>query len=209
MIILSHRGLWKSADEKNTAAAFQRSFDLGFGTETDVRDYKGELVISHDIPAGGELSFADFLKLLRGRDLPLAINIKADGLADKIQETLQKFQHANYFTFDMSLPDLVYQVQKGLTVFTGLSDLNRSAPLLEKSAGVWLDAFESLWYTPAIILDLLNQGKKVCAVSADLHKRDNAAQWKMLKDSGLHRQDGVLLCTDFPEKAGEYFSISP
>ena len=39
MMILSHRGYWK---EKNLPIAFERSFSLGFGTETD---YKGELVI--------------------------------------------------------------------------------------------------------------------------------------------------------------------
>ena len=49
MIILSHRGYWKDVNEKNQQVSFERSFSLGFGTETDIRDYKGELVISHDI----------------------------------------------------------------------------------------------------------------------------------------------------------------
>ena len=51
MIVLSHRGYWKTPAEKNTAAAFRRSFDLGFGTETDVRDRGGELVIATTRPA--------------------------------------------------------------------------------------------------------------------------------------------------------------
>ena len=57
MKILSHRGYWKTAEEKNTATAMHRSFSLGFGTETDVRDYNGKLVISHDIPDSSAISF--------------------------------------------------------------------------------------------------------------------------------------------------------
>lgn len=48
MIILSHRGYWLKESEKNSIAAFKRSFSMGFGTETDVRDRDGQLVISHD-----------------------------------------------------------------------------------------------------------------------------------------------------------------
>ena len=58
MIVLSHRGYWKTAVEKNTPTAFKRSFELGFGTETDVRDRNGELVISHDMPNGSEITLA-------------------------------------------------------------------------------------------------------------------------------------------------------
>ena len=51
MEILSHRGYWKTVTEKNTIIAFKRSFNLGFGTETDIRDLNGNLVISHDMPS--------------------------------------------------------------------------------------------------------------------------------------------------------------
>ena len=78
MQIISHRGYWKHASEKNTYEAFKRSFSLGYGTETDIRDYHGELVISHDIPDADCMSFSDFLKLHTYYDkkLPLALNIK-------------------------------------------------------------------------------------------------------------------------------------
>ena len=50
MQIISHRGFWKSKNEQNTIISFQRSFENGFGIETDIRDLNGKLVISHDIP---------------------------------------------------------------------------------------------------------------------------------------------------------------
>ena len=208
MIILSHRGLWRTPAEKNSATAFERSFELGFGTETDLRDMAGKIVISHDMPTGSEMTFAELLQILNGRNLPLALNIKADGLTKKILETLREYHHTNYFTFDMSIPDMIFQVKKGLKVFSGLSDINPSAPLVDQTSGVWLDAFNSVWYTPATIIDLLNQGKQVCVVSEDLHQRDNTAQWAMLKKNKLQQNEKILLCTDFPEAAREYFQHS-
>jgi hypothetical protein len=81
MIVISHRGYWKKPAERNRPVAFCRSFDCGFGTETDLRDRTGQLVISHDMPDGSEITLADLLDILAGRELPTAINVKADGLA--------------------------------------------------------------------------------------------------------------------------------
>ena len=59
--------------------------DNNFGIETDLRDICGEVIISHDMPKGYEMSFEEVLRLLAGRDLPIALNIKADGQADEIK----------------------------------------------------------------------------------------------------------------------------
>lgn len=206
MIILSHRGYWKEWEERNQRVAFERSFEMGYGTETDLRDICGKIVISHDMPKGDEITFEEILKIMNGRNLPLALNIKADGQADVIKELLQKYNHTNYFTFDMSIPDQVVQIQKGLTVFTGLSDLLKAPVLFEKSAGVWLDCFDSDWYDASVIDNLIAQGKKVCLVSADLHKRTTNYQWKVIKGCASFNNDNLMLCTDYPEKAKEYFN---
>jgi glycerophosphoryl diester phosphodiesterase len=63
MKILSHRGYWLSADEKNSTVAFQRSFDQGYGTETDLRDYCGEVVIAHDVATKKNITFEQFLEI--------------------------------------------------------------------------------------------------------------------------------------------------
>ena len=179
MIVLSHRGYWKTPDEKNGAAAFRRSFDLGFGTETDVRDCLGQPVISHDMPRGGELAFDAFLDLLGDRDLPLAINVKADGLADAVKETFAKRPHlTRWFVFDMSVPDTVQQLARGNPVFARLSEYEPDVPplLAERAAGIWLDGFHGDWWTPELIEAWTARGKAVCAVSPDLHRRDREYQ---------------------------------
>ncbi|MCK7481214.1 MAG: hypothetical protein M0C28_31485 [Candidatus Moduliflexus flocculans] len=48
MIIISHRGYWKNAEEKTLKPLLEGLFELGFGVETDIKDLNGKLVISHD-----------------------------------------------------------------------------------------------------------------------------------------------------------------
>jgi len=204
MEILSHRGFWHHVDERNERIAFERSFDLGLGTETDLRDHNGEIVIAHDIPTGSPMSFADLLRIMDGRNLTLALNIKADALSSRIKETLQEFNHTNYFVFDMSIPDLVQQIKADMTVFTGLSDIQPHPVLLNQCQGVWLDCFNSDWYGSDVIDDLINQGKRVCVVSADLHQRPTKFQWDTIKTAKSIASPDLLLCTDKPLEAQEF-----
>ncbi len=207
MKILSHRGLWVSPSEKNTAIAFERSFGLGFGTETDLRDYRGELVISHDMPAGDEMYFSELLALLHQFDadpITLALNIKADGLATQVGNSLAAMPALDAFVFDMSVPDMRSYLNAGIPFFTRVSDVERHPVWLQSASGVWLDSFESDWYDVRTIEEFLDQGKRVCIVSPELHHRSQETAWQTLKP--LFKEANLLLCTDFPEKARDYFS---
>ncbi|MBL0690359.1 MAG: phosphodiesterase [Alphaproteobacteria bacterium] len=209
MQIISHRGYWLNTEEKNKESSFVRSFDNGFGTEIDLRENGGNIVISHDIPSGGEITFEEVLQTMRGRNLLLALNIKSDGLIDKILNLLDKYDHTNYFTFDMSIPDMVVQIEKGAKVFSPLSDLVNPAVLLDKSKGVWLDAFNSLWYREKEIDNLIDNGKQVCVVSSDLHKRfeELESQWQLLSRCKNYNSNDLILCTDSPIKAINFLKM--
>lgn len=212
MIVLSHRGYWKTPDEKNGETAFRRSFDLGFGTETDVRDCLGSLVISHDMPRGGELPFEAFLDLLGDRDLTLAINVKADGLADAIRDAFAKRPHlTRWFVFDMSIPDTKQQLARGNPVFLRQSEYEPEVPalFLDRAAGIWLDGFHDEWWTPELIENWTERDKTVCTVSPDLHKRDPNGAWNRLRDFRFSRPDRVLICTDQPEDARSWLGGGP
>jgi hypothetical protein len=198
MDILSHRGYWRAPHEKNGAVAFARSFDLGFGTETDVRDHAGELVIAHDMPNGTELRLTEVLDLLGDRDLPLALNIKADGLGPLIVEAMAGRPQTRWFTFDMSGPELIRQQRLAMPVFTRRSEYERNPVLYDQAEGVWLDAFEGLWFTPDDIAAMLDDGKRVCVVSPELHGRDPEPLWSMLRRVGLY-DSAIMVCTDIPE----------
>jgi len=205
MIIISHRGYWKEAAEKNRPVAFHRSFDLGYGTETDVRDLRRTLMIAHDPPDGSEITLADMLAILGSRDLPLAMNIKADGLARDLAAAMQAHGVKRWFTFDMTVPETVVQLRLGLPVFTRASEYEQPPPCYDQAIGVWLDAFVSTWYTLAYIETFLRDGKQVAIVSPELHGRDHKDLWGALNASSIKAHPNLMLCTDIPEAATALF----
>lgn len=209
MIILSHRGYWKKQEEKNRSAAFERSFSLGFGTETDIRDYCGELVISHDIADENSINIKEFFEIYNKYDnaLPLALNIKADGLQIKLKELLKEYEIHNYFVFDMSVPDGLGYLKHNMNVFTRHSEYERNPSYYEAAVGVWLDEFHEHWIDKDVIQRHLDNDKKICIVSPDLHKREYMAEWEHYKQ--IEKELGInhlMLCTDYPEKAREFFN---
>lgn len=207
MKILSHRGYWRSAAEKNGMVAFERSFRLGFGTETDLRDKLQLLVISHDPPAADALGTDDVLALHRRIDasLPLALNVKADGLQDLVVAALERHDVRSAFLFDMSVPDMLHWCRRGVPVFTRHSDVEPHPVLYDRAAGVWLDAFASDWWGPDVIRRHVDAGKRVCIVSPELHRREHRRVWESLRTADLLANDDVMLCTDHPEEATEAF----
>jgi glycerophosphoryl diester phosphodiesterase len=177
MHILSHRGYWQTAAEKNTETAFHRSFSLGFGTETDVRDALGELVISHDPPIGGEMKFSYFLEIYNGykqrhsQPLPLALNVKADGLQSRLKLLLEQYEITNYFMFDMSVPDAkLYDVLE--------SHIKQNKQVCLVSPDLHKRSYQEFW-----------QKLKAMAVVRSPEITDK-----------------VMLCTDFPEAAKLLFT---
>jgi|TARA_B110000902_G_scaffold239141_1_gene287588 glycerophosphoryl diester phosphodiesterase len=207
MQIISHRGYWIKSSEKNKIKAFERSFGLGYGTETDVRDYNGKLVISHDIADSKSMTLKDFFILYNknGKNLPLALNIKSDGLHKQLLTELNENQIHNYFVFDMSIPDTINYNNYNINFYSRLSEYEKYPVLYNQSKGIWLDAFNSIWYDKDIILELLKDRKKVVLVSNELHKRDHIVLWNKIKEWGLDSEDEFILCTDYPEKANKFF----
>lgn len=205
MRIISHRGYWRSRGERNAPVAFDRSFALGFGTETDLRDADGRLVIAHDPPAPGAaaLPAARVLAMHRAMapDTPLALNVKADGLQDLLVRALEEHAVRDAFVFDMSVPDMRGWLAAGVPVFTRQSEIEPEPVLYREAAGVWLDAFAEEWWEPGLVRAHLEAGKRVCIVSPELHGREHRRVWDVLAGSDLAACDALLLCTDHPEDA--------
>lgn len=212
MEIISHRGYWKTVSEKNTKAAFERSFSLGLGTETDIRDFAGELVISHDIPNENCMKVDTFFELYTSKATShpsLALNIKADGLQEGIKKKLNFYDIKNYFFFDMSIPDTMGYYKNGLNVFLRESEYEKpSCQLLPQTNGIWLDSFvQDLWYDKELINKYLENNRIIAIVSSELHKRNPKDLWNFLKQNNFHKCDRIILCTDIPEDAEAFFKV--
>ena len=204
MIILSHRGFWRFPGEKNAHEAFVRTVDYRFGTETDVRDHLGDLVVSHDPPGAAAMPWRDVVDLFSGTGLPLAVNIKADGLSGAVKDAFAGAD-IDWFAFDMSGPETVRYAAAGLPFFTRHSDVEPFPILYEQAAGVWLDSFGPCWFGPEDIRSHLRRGKRVCVVSPELHGRPHHEQWEMLRSLGDDATP-LMLCTDIPDQGRAYFA---
>ena len=207
MQILAHRGYWEKVEEKNTLTAIQRAFVTGYGIETDIRDYCGKLVISHNIADDNsplvETMFAEYKKANCSK--VLALNVKADGLQEILITLLEKYDIEKYFLFDMSIPELVVNDRMKLHYYTRHSDIEDCVNYLSAD-GVWLDCFyDKDWITVDRIKGHINKGKQVCIVSPELHGNEYTDLWRTIKSEDLHKVDNVFLCTDKPKEAMNFF----
>lgn len=208
MQLLCHRGLWKNPEEKNSFSALALAIDKGLGIETDVRDCDGDLVIAHDPPIKDQAMNLDvlFSHYAKSKFAPcLALNIKSDGLHTQLVNKLNEYQIKNYFVFDMSVPDTLGYLKMNMPFAARISDYERDEKLLERAKFVWLDSFESDWYSIDLIQTLLAKDKSVAIVSPELHKRAHEETWSRLRALADHEK--VYLCTDFVTEAMEFFHV--
>jgi hypothetical protein len=206
--ILAHRGF---EPNDNSISGLMNGLREGFGIETDIRDLDGEIVISHDAPTKFNqlLYLDDFLKAYNDENhlLPLAFNIKSDGLATLLIEKISKFALKDYFVFDMSVPDQFKYLNK-TKVFSRISEFEKNFELLKLSQGCWLDEIGSPWLTVKDFEFIVKLQKPIAIVSREIHGWDHLDLWEIIRrvlDKYQYGQD-ILLCTDLPDEARVYFN---
>lgn len=207
MRVLCHRGFWREKAERNTLASFVRAFESGFGAEIDVRDAGGTLVVSHDPPHSASLFLDSVLDAQRRVDqrLPVAFNIKSCGIASALSRTLEEFGIADYFVFDMAVPDALDYVRRGMPAFTRASEHELEPAFYPLARGIWLDCFESDWIDAGVVASHLKAGKDVALVSPELHGRPHLEVWERWAEIPRSSGRNIYLCTDHPEAARELF----
>ena len=207
MEIISHRGIWKTKEEQNSTESLLCSLRLGYSVEFDVRDYKSELVISHDIPDNKSQKLEVFFNKIQNKKNYLLINIKSDGLQSKLNHLLKKYKIKNYFVFDMSIPDTIIYIKFKIKFLIRLSEYETNLALLNKSSGLWIDHFHKKIIDEKKIISYLKLNKKIFFVSPELHRKHHIENWKMLKKIKYKFPlSKMFLCTDFPVKAERFFN---
>lgn len=203
LIPIAHRGFWNKINNKNSMDAFIRAFENGYGVETDLRYENNQIIISHDLPTRKSLPFSELLNLYANqKKLPLALNIKNDGLQNLILDLLNKYNITNYFVFDMSIPDLLGYRNLGLHYFVRQSEYEPVNALFDDASGIWLDQFNSDWVDFNIVKTHVLNKKKLCIVSPELHGRSPDFAWANYKKilDKLPSDARIYLCTDYPHK---------
>lgn len=208
MNILAHRGYWNENIRNNSSEALRTALEKGYGFESDIRDYNGRLVISHNIADASSADAEEVFRWLAENDdrYCFAINIKSDGLKSLLMGCLTRYRITNYFLFDMSVPQMVEFDELGLRYFTRQSEVESEPCMYDRATGVWIDGFwGTSWITEKLLKGHIGNGKEVCIVSPDLHgRKDYQDFWEQLKNYRIDFSK-VMLCTDHPDEARAFF----
>jgi hypothetical protein len=140
------------------------------GIEVDVRDYDGDLRLTHDSLQSGE-RLEDLLAAYR--HTLIIFNVKCDGLEGRIMELAAKNGVQDYFFLDVANPTLVNLVRRGVhrvaVRYSEFEPVEFALAFAGQADWVWVDCFTHLPLNPETYRRL-HEHFKICLVSPELHK---------------------------------------
>jgi hypothetical protein len=204
--IIAHRGCWAGEANftklpQNSSVSLELALNSGFGIEIDIRDYKGQIYVSHDpiLDIKNCVSLESILD--KNFDQTIALNVKSDGLLNLLRQTgFEKLHRKKHFFFDLSFPEEIKYTKLDQVVATRVSEfealkIDSSHHLQEY---LWVDSFsDDWWIKDDLILNILKNNSKVIVVSPELHGRDPKLAWLYLCEI-WSTYENLLVCTDYP-----------
>ena len=172
-----------------------------YGVEVDIRSLGDDLIIQHNPYLEGE-KFSEWLKYYVHKFL--IINVKEDGLEERILIYLKKFKIKNFFFLDQSFPTIVRlssNGQRNCAVRVSEFESIESALLFKNKVDwIWVDTFTKLFLTLEDYKKLKLAKFKLCLVSPELNKT-NKFDIEEIKDIIKEKSFQFdAICTKFPEK---------
>lgn len=192
MIIMKHR--------RNTIEELKET-PQHLGVEVDIRTKGSELIIHHDPYADG-ISFVDWLEHYHHKTLIL--NVKEEGLEDRLVALMQKKQIKDFFFIDQTFPFLIRTLKKGekrcAVRVSEYESVETALRLKGQAEWVWADCFTHFSLKKEEAKALKDAGFKICLVSPELQGRKDPEEITQIKKQ-MHNWnlsiDGV--CTKIPE----------
>jgi hypothetical protein len=193
MIIIRHR---RNTDEDLA------EISTNHGAEIDIRSHGEHLVLHHEPYEAGNR----FDTWLKNYDHGILIlNVKEEGLEDRVLELMAKNGIENFFFLDQSFPFLVKTSRTGesrcAVRVSEFENINTAMSLAGKIDWVWIDCFTRFPLDRDSATRLKEAGFKLCVVSPELQGRmqqsDTDEIIAAMNDAGVV-PDAV--CTKFPER---------
>ena len=185
---------------KNTINELNEASDE-YGIEIDLRSQNNKLVIHHDPFSKNPEDFDLWLKNYRHGTL--IINIKEEGLEDKIIYSLNKNNIGNYFFLDQSFPFFITKnklvKRKTALRFSEYESIETIIKSASYANWIWIDCFN--FYPEidsSITLHLKNEKKlKTCLVSPELQGH-NLTEFVEKNKELIKKYKPDAVCTKYP-----------
>jgi len=173
-----------------------------YGIEVDIRSHGPDLIIHHDAFTAGE-RFEDWLTAFAHQTLIL--NVKEEGLEDRLLALMRSRRIEDFFFLDQSFPFLVKTAKTGerrcavrVSEFESVETALTLAGMIE---WVWVDCFTRFPLSPADANRLRQAGFRLCLVSPELQGRTDPEEIgslrQLLIDLGI---EADAVCTKAPER---------
>ncbi len=195
MNIIRHR--------RNTRSELEQT-PRQYGIEIDIRSQGSDLILHHDAFVPGE-RFDDWLDSFQHGTLIL--NVKEEGLEDRVLSLMKQRGIDDFFFLDQSFPFLIKTARTGesrcavrISEFESIETCMSLAGMVD---WVWVDCFTKFPLSTSDALRLREAGFKLCLVSPELQGRtapeEIASMRSLLAERGI-TADAV--CTKTPELWG-------
>lgn len=175
------------------------------GIEIDLRSKNGEIILSHEPFPEESIRFTDWLKFYHHKTLIL--NIKEEGLEQKVLEVMGSFEIQEFFFLDQSFPYMMKTLMDGESrVAIRFSD-KESFDTISKISNlelvtpdwVWVDSFSGNWTHLSNLEKIKSLGFRVCLASPELHGRNLDLELEDIRKF-LQNSRFDAICTKLPEK---------
>ena len=135
-----------------------------FGVEIDLRSHKNEIYLHHDPFKKGEL-FKTWIKSYNHK--LIVLNVKEEGLENKILKILEKNKIKNYFFHDQTFSSLLKNKNKTNVSlrYSEYEDLKKKNKLFDKVKWLWIDNFNEIKLEEKFYFFLKKKKDKICIVS--------------------------------------------
>lgn len=169
-----------------------------YGVEMDIRSYGERLIVNHE-PFVDGINFDEWIKHYNHKTLIL--NIKEEGIENRIKDIVENHGIGDYFFLDLSFPFLVKMMNTGenriAARFSEYESLETLLTLSGKVKWVWVDCFTKLPITQEIYRIIKSANFKLCCVSPDLQGRpDEIAAYREYLRSQNVEFDAVCVKTN-------------
>ncbi len=184
-----------------------------FGIELDIRYHGNDLVLHHD-PFSHHLApfpekFEEFLQHYKCKG-PLILNVKTEGVEEKLIELMNRFKIENWFFLDLSMPYFVkyakiaasgliqgFRPQNLAVRFSEEEPIEYALKFAGKAKWVWVDCFTKLSLDDDSYEKLKSAGFNICIVSPELQKHSSDRISEFKQQLGDKKIEAV--CTKHPE----------